>query len=81
MTALTYDQVSAALHTADDRLIADIMATGASAEEFAQARLWLENDEAPMNAGEAMASGPVAQIIELIEAAETAGRQDDLGPD
>ena len=81
MTVLTYDQVSAALGTSDDRLIADILTTGATAEEFAQARVWLENDEAPINAGEALASGPAARIIELIEAAEVAGRQDDLAPD
>lgn len=81
MTVLTYDDVSTALGTTDDRLIADILATGATAEEFAQARVWLENDEAPINAGEALASGPAAQIIGLIEAAEVAGRQDDIAPD
>lgn len=80
MTVLTHDQVAAALATTDDRLIADILATGASAEEFAQARVWLENDEAPINAGEALASGPAAQILELIEAAEAARRQDEFGP-
>ena len=70
MTALTHDQIAATLGTRDDRLIADILATGATAEEFAQARSWLDNDEAPINAGEPLASGVVARIIELVEAAD-----------
>jgi hypothetical protein len=48
VTTLTHDQIAAALGTTDDRLISDILATGATAEEFAKARSWLENDEAPI---------------------------------
>jgi hypothetical protein len=77
MTVLTHDDVAAALGPVEDRLIADILATGATAEEFALARAWLENDEARINAGEALASGPVARVMELVEAAEAAQRQDD----
>jgi hypothetical protein len=76
MTDLTHDDISAGLGTADDRLIADILATGATAEEFARARAWLENDEAPINAGEALPSGTVAQVIDLIETAEAARREE-----
>ena len=80
MTVLTHDEVTAVLGAADDRLVADILATGATTEEFARARLWLENDEAPINAGEALADSREARIIGLIEAAETAARGDDRGP-
>jgi len=77
---LTYDDVARALGVADDRLIADILATGATAEEFAHALAWLENDEARVNAGDAWASGAAARVIGLIEAAESAARQDDRDP-
>jgi len=70
VTTLTHDQVAAALGATDDRLISDILATGATAEEFAQARSWLDNDEAPINAGAPLASGAVARIMELVEAAD-----------
>lgn len=77
MTVLTHDAVAAALVAADDRLIADILATDASLEEFARARAWLESDEALANAGEAPPSGRVAQVMTLIAAADSAGRQED----
>ena len=77
MTTLTRDDVAAALATEDDRLIADVLATGATAEEFAEARTWLENDEAPINAGAPLAGGRVAQVIDLVEAWEAARRGDD----
>lgn len=80
MTVLTHDEVARALRTEDERLIADILATGASAEEFDHARTWLANEEAQINEGEALVSGPVARLMELMEAAEAARRQDDLGP-
>ena len=70
MTTLTRDEVVGALGSIDDNLVADILATGASAEEFARARAWLVNDEAPINAGDPLASGRVARLMELIEAAE-----------
>lgn len=70
MAILSRDIVVAALGRVDDKLVTDILATGASAEEFARAQAWLANDEAPINAGEALASGRVARVIELVEAAE-----------
>jgi hypothetical protein len=41
MADLTRDEVVAALGSIDDNLVAEILATGASAEEFIQARAWL----------------------------------------
>jgi hypothetical protein len=70
MTTLTRDEVVGALGSIDDNLVAEILATGASGEEFARARAWLNNDEAPINAGDPLASGRVARLMELIEAAE-----------
>ena len=70
MTTLTRDEVVGALGSIDDNLVAEILATGASGEEFTRARAWLDNDEAPINAGDPLASGRVARLMELIEAAE-----------
>ena len=70
LPTLTREEVVAALGSIDDHLVAEILATGASSEEFAAARAWLANDEAPMNTGAPLASGRVAQLIELLEAAD-----------
>ena len=70
MTTLTRTEVVAALGPVDDIVISEILASGASAEEFAQARAWMVNDEAPINAGEPLASGRIAQLMETLERLE-----------
>ncbi len=70
MTALTRDEILSALGSVDDVLVSEILTTGASSEEFVQARSWLANDEAPINAGEPLASGRVARLMELLETLE-----------
>jgi hypothetical protein len=72
MTALTSGEIVAALGPIDDLAVGEILDTGASAEEFARARSWLVNDEAPINAGEPLASGRVARLIEILEAVDEA---------
>jgi hypothetical protein len=70
MAVLTRDEIVTALGPVDDIVVSDILAIGASAEEFAQARAWLVNDEAPVNAGEPLASGRIAQVMEILEGLE-----------
>jgi hypothetical protein len=70
MSTLTRDEIAAALGSVDDHLIAEILATEASAEEFAQARAWLMNNEAPMNVGAPLPSGRVGRLIELLESVD-----------
>jgi hypothetical protein len=70
MANLTRDEIVTALGSVDDTLVSDILGTGASSEEFAQARVWLANDEAPINAGEPLASGVVARLIGILECLE-----------
>jgi hypothetical protein len=67
MAALTRDEIVAALGPVDDIVVSDILGSGASAEEFAQARAWMVNDEAPINAGDRLASGRVAQLMGILE--------------
>lgn len=73
MASLTREEILAALGPVDDILISDILATGASDREFLQARSWLANDEAPINAGEPLASGRVARLMEILETLEEDG--------
>ena len=72
MAALTREEILAALGPVEDIIVSDILASGASAEEFAQARAWLVNDEAPINAGDPLASGRIAQVMEILETLEPA---------
>jgi hypothetical protein len=80
LSKLTREEVVAALGSVDDHLITEILATQASAEEFALARAWLANDDAPMNVGEPLASGRVLRLIELMEAADEDGWADEGSP-
>jgi hypothetical protein len=70
MTILTRDHVDAALGSVEDHFAAQILGTGASLEEFAQAQAWLVNDEAAMNVGQPLPSGRVAQLIDIMRRAE-----------
>jgi hypothetical protein len=70
MTALTRNEVVAMLGDIDDALVTKIVATGATAEELAEARAWLANDEPLINSGRPLAKGRVARLAELIAALE-----------
>lgn len=70
MAVLTREEIVAALGPVDDHLVAEVMATGASRDELALAEAWFTNDEAPMNAGDSLASGRIARIIDLLQAAD-----------
>lgn len=70
MPTLAREDILAVLGPADDHLVAEVAATGASREELALAEAWFTNDEAPMNAGDSLASGRVARIVDLLQAAE-----------
>ena len=48
---LTRDVVFKAVGEVDDRVVADLVATGVTAEELAEARAWVESDEALVNSG------------------------------
>jgi hypothetical protein len=66
MKRMTRDDVTTALGQNDDAVIAEIIATGATAEELAEARAWLANDEPLMNAGRPLATGRVRTLIEIL---------------
>ena len=68
MTTVTRDEIVAALGRIDDLTIADIIATGATREELAEACAWIANDEPLMNSGRPLATGRAGQIVDLLAA-------------
>jgi hypothetical protein len=59
MTRLTRDDVIKAVGAVDDVTIAEIIGTGATAEELAEAQAWIVNDDLLLNAGKPLPSGRV----------------------
>jgi len=75
MRRLTQDDITGALGPVDDIIIAEIIGTGATVSEWAEAQAWLANDEPLMNAGKPLATGRVREIIDIL--AELEANDDD----
>jgi hypothetical protein len=80
MTRLTRDDVIKAIGEADDVAIAEIIGTGATAEELAEAQAWLANDEALINAGRPLPSGRVGELVEILKELEADEEVEETGP-
>ena len=80
MHRLTRDDVITAVGDIDDVTIAEIIATGASAEELANAQAWISNDEPLMNAGKPLPSGRVGELVEILEELEFGEDDDQAAP-
>jgi hypothetical protein len=70
MTRLTRDDVIKAIGEVDDVTIAELIGTGATPEELAEAQAWLVNDEPLMNAGKPLPSGRVGEMVEILSELE-----------
>jgi hypothetical protein len=68
MSTLTRKDVTAMLGELDDDDVAEILATGVTPEELAEAHAWLTNDEPLMNAGRPLPSGRVARLVDIVAA-------------
>jgi hypothetical protein len=66
MTQLTRDDVIKAVGEVDDVTIADIIGTGATAEELAEAQAWLVSSDALVKAGKPLPSGRVRELIDIL---------------
>jgi hypothetical protein len=67
---LTRDEVIAMLGPVDDVVVAEVIATGASAAELAEAQAWVANNETMMNEGRPLAAGRIARLVEILAAPE-----------
>jgi hypothetical protein len=70
MNRVTRDDVVKAVGPVDDVTIAQIIGTGATVDELAEARAWMANDEPLMNAGKPLPSGRVGELIEILSELE-----------
>jgi hypothetical protein len=77
MNRITRDDVTAAIGQIDDVTIAEIIGTGATVEELAEAKAWIANDEPLINAGRPLASGRVRELVDILSELEPA--EDDEG--
>ena len=76
---ITRDDVNKAIGAADDVTIAQIIATGATVEELAEAQAWLANDEPMMNSGRPLATGRVRELVDILAELEPDDDEDGRG--
>lgn len=72
MTTLNREAVTKVLGPVDKALAAELVATGASAEELFQAYAWRTNEEALAGAQAGFPSARVGELVQILEAAEEA---------
>jgi hypothetical protein len=70
MAPLTRDDIVGILKPAEDTVVVQILATGATKEEFAETYAWMQSDEALINVGRSLPSGRVGQIVTILQAVE-----------
>jgi len=66
MTRLTRDEIIKAVGQVDDVTIAEIIGTGATAEELAEAQAWAVNDDPLLNAGRKLPTGRIRELIDIL---------------
>ncbi len=67
---LTASEVEAVLGPTDEAMIAQIIATGATLADLAEAWAWINNDEALINEGRPLPTGKVAELCALLDEPE-----------
>ena len=70
MTRLSRDDVVKAVDRADEVTIAQIIGTGATAEDLAEAQAWLANDEPMINDLRPLAQGRVRELVDILSELE-----------
>lgn len=73
MATLTREAVTSILGEVDDHLAAECIATEATPEELAEAKAWVNNDEAMINSGRRLATGRVGALVRVLMRADEDG--------
>ena len=76
---ITRDDIVAAISGVDDAAVAEIIATGATTDELAEALAWMANDEPMMNAGRPLATGRVRALVDILSELEADDDEDGRG--
>ena len=63
---MTSDDVIAILGPVDETLVAEVIATGATQVELAEALAWANNDEALIGEGRPLPTGKTAALVDLL---------------
>jgi hypothetical protein len=66
MRRVTRDDITKVVGRADDVTIAEIIGTGATVDELAEAQAWIANDEPLLNAGKPLATGRVRELVDIL---------------
>ena len=77
---ITREDVARAVGGADDVTIAQIIGTGATVDELAEAQAWLANDEPMLNAGRPLATGRVRELVDILSELDPSEDEDDSSP-
>jgi hypothetical protein len=76
VSSLTRAQVIATLGPLDDVIVGEIIGMRPTLKELAEAKAWIENDEALINAGRHLAQGRVGRLVEILSSIEEEADQD-----
>ena len=79
MRRITRNDAIKAVGAADDVVIAQIIGTGATIDELAEAQAWIANDEPLMNAGRPLPSGRVGELVDILS--ELQASEEEYGED
>ena len=80
MSRVTRDDVTKAIGRADDVTIAQIIGTGATVDELAEAQAWIANDEPLLNAGKPLATDRVRELVDIPAEFDPDEENDETGP-
>jgi hypothetical protein len=79
MRRIARDDAIKALGPVDDAVIAQIIGTGATVDELAEAQAWVANDEPLMNAGKPLPNGRVGELVDILSELEPSD-DEEAGP-
>jgi hypothetical protein len=80
MRRVTRDDITKVVGQADDVTIAEIIGTGATVDELAEAQAWIANDEPLLNAGRPLATGRVRELVDILAEFDPDEENDETGP-
>ena len=80
MRRVTRDDITKAVGRVDDVTIAEIIGTGATVDELAEAQAWIANDEPLLNAGKPLATGRVRELVDILAEFDPDEESDETGP-
>lgn len=76
MKRISREDVIKAISGADDVTIAEIIGTGATVDELAEAKAWLANDEPLINELRPLAQGRVRELVDILSELDENGDED-----